>query len=146
MQVHAASSRQAGITPRSGDAQGIAGLLSWPCCWCCPVLFLYPLPPELCSLLWRHPGLSAPPSAPWSPLKDQDHLAVPESLQPRLLATSICLKLLRFPRSPAGQARTNLEVRGAAALKSHVEQNNQRIFPKFINGGAGPGCLVMTLT
>lgn len=63
---------------------------------------------------------------------------------PACLKHSFVKNTPSFPRCPCRTGKNRLEAREAAVLKSHVGPNNQRIFPKFVNGGTGPGCPVMT--
>lgn len=138
---------------------------SWPSqpptFWSFPVLFWLLLPVEM-GLRYGMPGVSAHCSfltardralthlpRPCGLLsRRQDGTSVPKPnpsasppLNPHLSKNSTS-----FQDPPVGQTRTNLEAKEVAALKSHVGPNNQRIFPKFVNGGAGPSCSVMTLT
>ena len=68
------------------------------------------------------------PNALWSSQRSQAYASTvkPPSSQPPIVENSSA-----FPGALEGQVRTNFDMREAAALKSHVGQNNQRIFPKI---------------
>lgn len=86
----------------------------------------------------------------WEYIRKFAHYPHPIFFLGELILTSpqllkICFAGQTLPTLPLwAQARICNEVREAAAIHSCVRENNQRIFPKFVNGSTGPGGAVMT--